>query len=398
MPEVTPNRPSQRVLDSLTYDLPAKYDPINTASRAALKLAYSFDPADIAKLDLGTSGWSPFSAAQMEAVRDALAEYETVINVRFIETSGGDVDLALGRADIANDGFGGFSWRASGSDFDLDGYAIFDRSEPLTDGYGPHLLLHEIGHAMTLKHPGDYGGDEGPFLGKDKENNKYSVMSYKDNPDGGGTAGHLMLYDIAALQGRFGANLGYRTGDDIYTAPDGGLAVIWDAGGTDTIDGGSLVSALRIDLRDGRFSSLGARDNAAIAYGAVIENARGGSGNDTLVGNKWGNLLEGGGGSDSFVFVTKPGKSRDAIADFTPGVDTIALGADAFKGIGGKGALASARFHIGAAAADKDDRIIYDADTGLLTHDRNGSSAGKAKVFAALDPGLDLDTGDIIVI
>ena len=84
-------------------------------------------------------------------------------------------------------------------------------------------MLHEIGHGMTLKHPGNYGGDEGPFLGKAEENNKYSVMSYKDNPDSGELAGHLMLYDVAVLQSRFGANLDYRTGDDVYTAPDGRL-------------------------------------------------------------------------------------------------------------------------------------------------------------------------------
>jgi hypothetical protein len=60
----------------------------------------------------------------------------------------------------------------------------------------------EIGHRMTLKHPGNYGADEGPFLNRSKENNKYSVMSYRDNPDSGERADHLMLYDIAALQSR----------------------------------------------------------------------------------------------------------------------------------------------------------------------------------------------------
>ena len=101
-----------------------------------------------------------------------------------------------------------------------------------------HVATHEIGHAMTLKHPGKYGsGDEGPFLPASKENNKYSVMSYKDNPDSGTLAGQLMLYDVAALQKRFGANLQYHTGDDVYTGPDGELEVLWDAGGTDAING-----------------------------------------------------------------------------------------------------------------------------------------------------------------
>ena len=73
---------------------------------------------------------------------------------------------------------------------------------------------------MTLKHPGRYdSGDEGPFLPAARRTTSISVMSYRDNPDSGELAGHLMLYDIAALQARFGANLQYRTGNDVYGAP-----------------------------------------------------------------------------------------------------------------------------------------------------------------------------------
>jgi len=54
-----------------------------------------------------------------------------------------------------------------------------------------------------------------------------------------------------------------------------------------------------IDLRDGHFSSIGElRDNVSIAYGTVIENAVGGSGNDTITGNAAGNIIEGGAGAD----------------------------------------------------------------------------------------------------
>jgi hypothetical protein len=417
MPSVTKHRPSNKVLNSLKFDLPGKYDPLNTASKPPLKLTYSFDPAAIAQLDVGQSGWAPFSSAQKAAVRDALAEYETVINVRFVEkTGGGDIDLAFGRTSLGSDGLGGFTWRAGPGFFDLDGYAMFDTPQPLTDAYGRHLLLHEIGHGLTLKHPGNYGGDEGPFLGRAKENNKYSVMSYRDNPDSGERAGHLMLYDIAALQSRFGANLEYRTGDDVYTAPDGRLEVIWDAGGTDTIDGSGYGSALAIDLRDGRFTSLGEKSNVAIAYGAVIESAKGGSGGDRLTGNPWSNTLDGGDGNDvldggkgadrliggpgddTFLFTAKPGSGRDAIADFDPAADRIRLDRDAFKGVGGKGPLSTEAFHAGADAHDLSDRIVYDDERGLLIHDRNGSDPGKAKVFAAIDPGLDIGAGSFIVI
>ena len=99
-------------------------------------------------------------------------------------------------------------------------------------------------------------------------------MSYNVNPDNGADSDHLMLYDIAALQARWGANMSYHTGNDVYTGPNGNIQCIWDAGGTDTVDASAKGQAVTIDLHDGGFSSLGALNNFSIAFGAVIENAR----------------------------------------------------------------------------------------------------------------------------
>lgn len=417
MADVSKHKPPKSVLAALTYDLPARHDPLNTSAKAPLVISYRFDTDAIAGLKLGYGPYAAFSAAQKTAIRDVLAEYETFINVRFVE-AGADsaVDMAFGRANLkALDGLGGFDWRLTAKTFDLDRYALFDTAQPLTDTYGRYLLAHEIGHAMTLKHPGRYGaGDEAPFLPKGRDNNKYSVLSYRDNPDSGELADRLMLYDVAALQARYGANLTHRTGDDVYGAPVARLEVIWDAGGTDTIDGGGLSAGLRIDLRDGRFSSLGQKANLAIAYGAIIENAAGGSGSDTLIGNgrantlsgeagndvldggKGADLLAGGLGADAFVF--KARGPADTIADFDPGLDVVHLARKAFSGLGGEGVLKPGKFHVGDAAAEKNDRIVYDEQAGVLIHDRNGSKAGKAKVFAEIGTGLDLDHDAFIVI
>ena len=394
MPQTSNSKPPPKTIQALQFDLPNKHDPLHKASAPPMTLAYTFDPAAIDSLGLGFSGWASFSTGQKDAVRSVLAEYQTFINVSFVETNAsGNLDLYFGRTDIASDGLGGIRWSSGPGGFDLEGYAIFDPTESLVDAYGRHLILHEVGHAMTLKHPG--GSGEGPFLPSRFENNKYSVMSYAPNPDGGGLASHLMLYDIAALQARFGANLHYRTGNDAYTGPDGRLQVIWDAGGTDSIDGSFYGSALKIDLRDGRFSSLGEKDNLAIAFGVIIENAAGGSGNDKLVGNKWSNALTGGPGADAFVFLKAKG-GRDVITDFDPSGDTILLDRDGFAGIGGKGALKAGKFHVGDGAHDRSDRIVY--DDGLLIYDKNGSRPGKEKVFASIDPGVDLDHGMFIVV
>ena len=63
--------------------------------------------------------------------------------------------------------------------------------------------------------------------------------------------------------------------------------------------------------------------NIGIAYGAIIENAIGGHGDDRINGNQVNNRLTGGAGSDTFIFV-KDG-STDTITDFATGVDKIDL-------------------------------------------------------------------------
>jgi Ca2+-binding RTX toxin-like protein len=74
-------------------------------------------------------------------------------------------------------------------------------------------------------------------------------------------------------------------------------------------------------------------NNIGIAYGAVIENAIGGHGDDRINGNSANNKLTGGDGADTFIFV-KDG-SVDTITDFKSGTDKIDLsdvpGLDASK-------------------------------------------------------------------
>jgi hypothetical protein len=131
-----------------------------------------------------------------------------------------------------------------------------------------------------------------------------------------------MLYDIAAMQFLYGANTSYNAGNDVYTFDPTKpfLRTIWDGGGVDTISVANFSKGCTIDLQAGHFSSImipsdstagytwssappvatyNGTNNLAIAYGCVIENAIGGSGNDVLIGNEADNRLDGGGGSDT---------------------------------------------------------------------------------------------------
>ncbi len=304
--------PPQDRIDTLLWPLQAPVTIWNTTAQAPVTFTYQFEsgpPPDL----VGSwtySNWSSFSSAEKDAVRSALAEYAEILNVRFVEVTGqADPDINFGHAELGP-GLGGisffnYSYFVNGlgqvTSKSIDASVVYDDDQNLLTNR--NLILHEIGHALTLKHPGNYdaagGTTPGPFLPLLEDNSRYTVMSYNANPDNSAFSDHPMLYDIAALQYRFGANMTTRTGDDVYTGPNGLVQTIWDAGGVDTISGAARTTPLSIDLREGTFSSLGALNNLSIAYGVLIENAVGGSAGDTLRGNDANNIFTGNGGGDA---------------------------------------------------------------------------------------------------
>ena len=62
------------------------------------------------------------------------------------------------------------------------------------------------------------------------------------------------------------------------------------------------------------------------------------------------------------------------------------------------GTLNADAFHIGAAAADAEDRIIYNSATGALSFDSNGNAAGGVIRFAQLTAGLALTNADFVAV
>ena len=86
---------------------------------------------------------------------------------------------------------------------------------------------------------------------------------------------------------------------DAAANPDVAYTII-DNGGIDTLDYSGFASNQHIDLNPETFSDVGdSIGNVSIARGTVIENAIGGSGNDTLIGNAANNVLTGNGGDDT---------------------------------------------------------------------------------------------------
>lgn len=319
------------------------------ADGGPLVLTYSFAWAGGAAVFDGNysslrepSQGSALGALQQQAVREALAAWAAVANVRFVEVAEtADVvgDLRFAVTGVGNMP-GATAWAyyphdraAAGGDVWITRSAI-DTYASARDwqsgGEGFATVLHEIGHALGLKH--SFEGT--PALPEALDNRQYTVMTYSLHPHGiygevtaapqGGQNYEYwalapqtpMLFDIAAAQHLYGANDGYRTGDDFYDLDPLGptLRTLWDAGGHDTLSAARFTKGVTLDLNPGAYSSLPAwqdphevnpqwpfnygENNLAIAWGTVIENAIGGSGDDVLLGNDANNRLQGGAGND----------------------------------------------------------------------------------------------------
>lgn len=62
------------------------------------------------------------------------------------------------------------------------------------------------------------------------------------------------------------------------------------------------------------------------------------------------------------------------------------------------GALSAGAFATGTAAAEADDRIVYDGDSGVLYFGADGSGAGAAVQFATFAGGPALAASDTLVV
>ena len=274
-----------------------------------------------------------------EFAEDALQTWSDIIGVDFV-TTGGAAEITF-----TDNQLGAWSSPVSNG-ANIVSSTVNIQQNWANEFYTYQTFVHEIGHAIGLDHPGPYNGTATFGISNifDQDSWQSTVMSYFDqveNTNIDASFAYLvtpMLADIEALEIVYGLGSETRTGNTHYgynassdspydqTILDSlgqsySLTLV-DNGGIDTIDLSGSVSTNRIDLNGGASSDTGGlTGNLFISSDSVIENAIGGSANDTIIGNTANNTLTGGGGSDRFVFAT--GGNSDTVNDFQDGLDLL---------------------------------------------------------------------------
>ncbi|MBL8771299.1 MAG: matrixin family metalloprotease [Phenylobacterium sp.] len=356
---------SRWMTSSITFSIPGA---------GAVWSATSYPPGD----EPFNAAYGVLSASQASAFVMAIQAWDRLINLSINQVSDngftqGDIRIAFtnaadyASANAAAYAYGpptpGFSSAAFEGDIWLDDEYKGDAADPGTFLYT--TLLHEIGHALGLKHP----FEDGPRLPVEFDTTRYTVMSYTNFEDSilrtfevrGGTlfaSGDFvqpstpMLLDVIAIQGLYGAASNVATGGDTYTfSQDTALmATLVDNGGVDTLDLAAHTRASSINLTPGTYSSIALfpvaaqiafytaafpnfsasfiadflnkpdtytwSNNLATSPNTTIENVLVGAGSDTVIGNTAANSISGGAGSDSVA----GGAGGDTITGGSAGV------------------------------------------------------------------------------
>jgi serralysin len=394
---------------------------------------YYFSATEIAGAQRALNAWAGVANVNFMRVAD---HQSTVGEIRFAKTSytmpGSDAHAYM-PADVPRSGdvwMNVNTWNLNGSNANRPGT------------YEYYVLLHEIGHALGLKHAFESSIYNSSTVHPKDDNWFFTVMSYTANPWSSSATPDFypttpMYLDLLAIQHLYGRDKTTNAGNSTYTftSTKKYWQTIYDAGGKDTIVV-SGSSGSTINLNPGKWNSLGAainfsdgnwsRDTVMIGPGVVIENAsggngadtitgntssntlrgnngddtlKGGNGNDVLVGGSGNDLLAGGLGRDHFYFDKRPSTSSgniDRIADFNANGDMIYLDDAAFLDLK-KGAFPAGAFRLGTSAKDSTDRILYDKATGALYYDPDGTGAAGKIQLAFFSKKPALSAADVMI-
>ncbi len=289
-------------------------------------------PASVVRFSDGIAdGWS---AQEKSAMKGVIQRYESAVNIHFVEvSSAADANFVLVNDKSTSGSFFGAPGSANA------GLCVFGNTRNTSTQEGSALVetyARALGTGLGLRAPaatgpdalynvkfasdiGLFGLNQTAFTVMGGNHGWQAPAPFDDWPLDrkqvslfGHQAGPAAL-DLAVLQAKYGANVGFAHGNDVYTLQGGNgegtkWQTIWDTGGTDEIrNSGFRDSVINLKAATVAYSEggggfvsnvNGVHGGLTIAKGVSIENARGGTGNDVITGNALANRLLGGAGGD----------------------------------------------------------------------------------------------------
>jgi len=318
---------------------------------------------------VGLSTFRALSDAEKAVAREAIAAFGAASGLTFFEVAPAEGDIRFSVFDLdvlTPDDEAAFAYYPTGTyDLPIASDVFVDRN--YADSL--HIMLHEIGHALGLKHP----FDDDVTLASDLDNYRYTVMSYTSGGFAGDELGPL---DLDALHHLYGddsidgdqiaawswnaatltlSQTGNATaetingigGSDIIQGGDGndvisgrggrdrlfgegGNDLLWGDTGDDALDGGA--GADQVEGLDGNDALNGGVGNDYVAGSSGHDRLLGAAGDDRLFGGVGDDTLYGGDGRDQI-----DGGLGDDMIDGGRGDDVITGGGGLDRIFGGDG-------------------------------------------------------------
>jgi hypothetical protein len=320
----------------------------NYLTPAGNTLYYSFSVTS--GNETGQTGQEGFTLAQQVATRTAFDYISKLTGIQFVETvNGADAQIHLCNVNLQGSNVTGLcSWHSSYSysgtqlvSYEADAYVYLDNVEWFTQnrnlnpgGYGYETLLHELGHALGLKHP----FDDSIHLPASQDNTSNTLMSYTE---AGGPHAAYSPYDIAALNWLYGGDgLGGALGINSTT----GARYLTGTSGADTLTGTAA--------------------------------------NDKLEGDGGNDMIDGGLGLDTAVF--RGVRSNYTFAELSNG-DLVVTSKDGIDGIDTLRSIETLQFQdmsVSRADVSSADNVAPAQPTLVVTMNANGYTTGNTPLVS----------------